>query len=637
MRPNFNLNYGLRWEVALSPKHKNGVYVRPTFPGLFGISGPGGLFNPSARAGANTVYVPVDEDARPFDPDYNNFAPSLGFAWTPQFKSGILSKLFGTNDESVIRGSYAISYVTGGFADFNGIWGNNPGLTQFAGKRAGIEFPAGSLLLRNGIGTLTAPPDPVFPLASSPGISAFDFDPNLRSPYVQSWSFGFQREINKDTVIEARYVGNHSIRLGRTMNLNEVNIFENGFLNEFIAAQKNLAIFKLANPTCDTPGGPACSFRNAGLPGQVALPIFQASFGSATSANFNNATFKQLLQQGQAGSLANQLGNTTGNIAFQNNRIAAGLSPNLFIVNPSLLGANANLATDDGSSTYNALQIELRRRFANGFMIQGNYTWSHSLSNMFGSGGTIQPRTLRNPEMDRGPSPFDIRHAFKVNYIYELPFGAGHKMNFSGPGNVIGKLIEGWQTDGIIRWQSGRAFYLTGGRATVNQFDAGVELVGISQQDLQKLVEIRKDPLAAERGTVFWLPEDFMLNSLRAFGLAPGSPEGPHLAPPTTPGKFGTFIPLYGPSFFRADLSIVKKTRITESANVEFRVEFLNAFNNTNFLIGNAFAGDVSNLDNYTVSVNSLTFGQTTHAYRDVSTTNDPGGRLLQLVLRVNF
>ena len=96
-------------------------------------------------------------------------------------------------------------------------------------------------------------------------------------------------------------------------------------------------------------------------------------------------------------------------------------------------------------------------------------------------------------------------------------------------------------------------------------------------------------------------------------------------------------MPLYGPEFFRADMSIVKKTRITETANIEFRIEFLNAFNNTNFLVGNPFAGDVSNLDNYTVTTNSLTFGQTTHAYRDVSTTNDPGGRLLQLVLRVNF
>jgi hypothetical protein len=71
--------------------------------------------------------------------------------------------------------------------------------------------------------------------------------------------------------------------------------------------------------------------------------------------------------------------------------------------------------------------------------------------------------------------------------------------------------------------------------------------------------------------------------------------------------------------------------------NIETRVEFLNAFNNTNFLIGNVGAGDIANTDQNTVTVNTSTFGQTSHAYRDVSTTNDPGGRLLQLVLRINF
>jgi hypothetical protein len=66
-------------------------------------------------------------------------------------------------------------------------------------------------------------------------------------------------------------------------------------------------------------------------------------------------------------------------------------------------------------------------------------------------------------------------------------------------------------------------------------------------------------------------------------------------------------------------------------------VEFLNAFNHTNFLIGNIGAGDIANTDANTVNVGTLTFGQTSHAYRDVSTTNDPGGRLLQMVLRINF
>ncbi len=84
--------------------------------------------------------------------------------------------------------------------------------------------------------------------------------------------------------------------------------------------------------------------------------------------------------------------------------------------------------------------------------------------------------------------------------------------------------------------------------------------------------------------------------------------------------------------FTRFDLSAVKKVRITERANFEFRAEFLNAFNDTNFIVGNP-ANDVNNIGGF----GSQTFGQVTQAYRDLSTTNDPGGRLIQFVARINF
>jgi len=76
--------------------------------------------------------------------------------------------------------------------------------------------------------------------------------------------------------------------------------------------------------------------------------------------------------------------------------------------------------------------------------------------------------------------------------------------------------------------------------------------------------------------------------------------------------------------FARYDLSLVKRVRFTEQANFELRGEFLNAFNNVNFY-GTTCAG------------NSLTCGQVTSAYTDRNTTHDPGGRLIQIVMRINF
>ena len=89
---------------------------------------------------------------------------------------------------------------------------------------------------------------------------------------------------------------------------------------------------------------------------------------------------------------------------------------------------------------------------------------------------------------------------------------------------------------------------------------------------------------------------------------------------------------LYGPHFTRFDISAVKKTRITERVNLEVRGEFLNAFNNINFVVGSA-----NNNTNTSNNFSSQNFGQVTEAYRDTSTTYDPGGRLVQLVLRLNF
>ena len=147
----------------------------------------------------------------------------------------------------------------------------------------------------------------------------------------------------------------------------------------------------------------------------------------------------------------------------------------------------------------------------------------------------------------------------------------------------------------------------------------------------------------------YFLPADIIENTIRANNLSAtsatgygtrGVPSGRYIAPANSAtctevyaGQCGgTRAMMYGPHFTRYDISIVKKTRITERVNVELRGEFLNVFNNINFVVGSA-----ANDTNTGGTLSSATFGQVTNAYQDVSTTNDPGGRLIQLVLRINF
>jgi hypothetical protein len=366
------------------------------------------------------------------------------------------------------------------------------------------------------------------------------------------------------------------------------------------------------------------------------------------------------LQQGQAGAIANSIAFNTGRM---NNLINAGLVPfvtlpsttssgtvacnplltganqnckisNYFILNPQVTGG-AFLMTQGTDTNFNALQIEIRRRLSAGLLVQGSYQFGKALSNAYVSSSSVfsQPRTLRNPGLDRNYSPWDIRHAFKLDYIYELPFGHG-KMWLNNSNGLVNKVVGNWQIGGVTRIQSGPATLLTsGGRATFNQNDAGLFLHNLTKKQLQSLVQIRKTP----SGVVYWLPQNLIDNTISAFasttGLSTLDPTAPYIGPPNIAGALGERVVLFGPMTARFDFNIVKRIPIGERFNLEGRVSFLNAFNRANFYIGDADSTI------RTASAASTSFGQTRSAYRDitVSGTNDPGGRLIEWQIRLNF
>jgi hypothetical protein len=372
------------------------------------------------------------------------------------------------------------------------------------------------------------------------------------------------------------------------------------------------------------------------LAGQVALPIFTAAFGRANSPSFRSSTYIGDLNSGQAGILARRLATTR---LFVENLVRGGYPSNFFVVNPEGTGGIWYL-TNDGDSSYHALQIDLRRRLSSGLLVQANYSFSKSLTDISEVSAVVfQPRqTLRAPGLDKGLSPFDITHVFKANWIYELPFGPGKRWGSNL--SAVNKAIGGWEFHGIARFQTGAPVVLSSGRLTFNAnlttlgLDNGVILKGITRQQLQSMLKVRKTPT----GQVFYFPEQLIGPDGRA------NPE--FLDSPTTPGQLGSIIWLHGPDFQRWDLSLVKKTFISETMNVEFRTEFLNAFNHQNFYFGRSAASGnggtrgflgAGSTNGEHASINSGTFGRIFNAYQDTSTTNDPGGRLIQFVIRFNF
>jgi hypothetical protein len=185
--------------------------------------------------------------------------------------------------------------------------------------------------------------------------------------------------------------------------------------------------------------------------------------------------------------------------------------------------------------------------------------------------------------------------------------------------------VEGWQLSGISRIQSGTPSTITGNRSTFNASTAGVVLHNITTDQLQSMMSIRKVTPATGPGLVYFLPQSIIDNSLAAFQVKGTlDPTQPYIGPPTTPGQYGDQVYLYGPWFSLWDVSLTKRTRIGEGKTIEFRATALNIFNHPNFFLG-------------TTAASSASFGQTTSAYNDINSTNNPGSRILEFQLRFSF
>ncbi|MGA8597031.1 MAG: TonB-dependent receptor [Bryobacteraceae bacterium] len=113
-----------------------------------------------------------------------------------------------------------------------------------------------------------------------------------------------------------------------------------------------------------------------------------------------------------------------------------------------------------GNSTFHALQLNARRQFQNGFLVSGNYMWSHSINDgSIGGGESDTPQNSFCRSCDKGSSDDDVRQMFNTSIVYELPFGAGRRLA-SSPG-VARSLLGGWQISSIATWQAGLPVNIT--------------------------------------------------------------------------------------------------------------------------------------------------------------------------------
>lgn len=655
LTPNFQLSFGLRWQPyeAFTIQSANvGKLEHPDQ--IWGVSGPGNIFKPGVLQGTQPRYTLYQIGEKAYSDDLDNLAPSVGFVWSPNTGDGFFKGLLGSNGTSVFRGGFSRAFIREGFSLQTTVTGNVPGGSISLSRSLAIgNLTVGTNLRDANNPNLTYPafnPTPNVPTDLTLANTAIVVDPNLKTGHVDSFSFGYQRQLDRNSVIEVSYVANRGKGIHRLNWVNEINTIENGFADEFLLAQENLyanmaagrgANYRYYGPGTGThplptftayfnPGGtdPSQPYVNSGNPG---------AYGSSLFANGTLMSYLSVLNPNVI-SMASQL---YGNAARLANSQANGLPINHFRVNPTV--SSAFMLSDDAKTWYDSMQVQFRRRLTNGLRIQANYTWAKAQSDAFSSSSTQQSNYSLRPEgliNAKNVQAFDLRHAFKLDATYDLPIGTGRWL-FTDAGRWTNFIIGGWSVMPTVRWQSGAPFSF-----------GNVALVGMTADELQKEIKVYKNSIIDGQNVVTFLPEDIIINTRRAYNIDVtsatgygttygGAPTGRYIAPAGTGNCVSRFntecgfanLILYGPDFFMVDTSVRKQFRIDEKRNFEFRATFLDVLNKPPFRIG-GFGSDV-----ISAGVGGSTFGQlgTGSAYQDVSTTNNPGGRMIDLMVRINF
>jgi hypothetical protein len=230
--------------------------------------------------------------------------------------------------------------------------------------------------------------------------------------------------------------------------------------------------------------------------------------------------------------------------------------------NPSL--ANTWTWFSAGTSSYNALQLDLNHRFSNDLSFRANYTWSKALDDGDSLNQTTAgnaPGLVANPydiRADWGPATYDARNLASISAVYALPFGMGKRYG-SGMSGLANGFVGGWSVTSIVSLQSGFPFTPQLSYNPSNNGDTRNPVRPFVNPDFTGSI-ITGNP------NQYFNPAAF-------------------LAPPANSGFYGNLgrDTLTGPGLETWDFSAVKDTPIHERASLQFRAEFFNLTNHTNF------------------------------------------------------
>jgi carboxypeptidase family protein len=539
-RKDLTLNLGFRYDID-TPRYEahdaqSNLSLTTANPGTPGQPGAY-VYGPYAILG-NTFF--------------KDFSPRVGFAYSPE-------ALFGHVRNLVVRGGYSIYYAPLTYSDF--------GLNFLTGTSASPSFTSAdnfTPLQSPDVGFPTYAKPPSFDPAVYNGQSPNYVAPQYGKPgMVQNWSLQIQKQLAQDLILSVGYVGMHSTRLRSSL------------------AQPN----NLTPKYYDLNGAaPACGAGQSYGP-SVLNDAYNSCTGSAALSDLG-VTVPPWLPGLYGGSP------TVGQV----------LRPYPQFQSIATDGGLENL----GQSTYHAGLVSLERRFRNGLNLMASYTFSKTLTDAdsnyplftsFNSG--VWAQDSFNLKNNKAVSYQDIPQIFVLSYVYELPVGPNKK--FLDKKGVVGKIVGGWQVSGVQRYQSGSPISFTCGfpvtsiprndgnicadrvpgqswlAGSAGSFNPGNAVLALKSGGSLACNGIGSAPTNLPAGIQPYFncagfADTNSATSVAARGYAFGNI-------PRTVGN------IRSAHYYNEDFSVIKNTYITENQFIQFRADFLNAFNRHTFAV----------------------------------------------------
>lgn len=508
--PNLTLNLGVRYEYNSAPSERNGIQLAVDRASEITFT-------------ANINNLAFQRGGKLYAADSTNFAPRIGFAWRP-----------GTSTRTTVRGGFGIFYdrlvnTAVAFVD-----DNTPGSSQIASiypNMNGTDFR-----LSDGIPQPAQPGDVSLSLPATRSTSAAIFKADLRTPYVKQFSLIAQRELFRNFIVQAAYLGVRGQKLFSNLNLNQTKIS-----GDFLAAFKELQ-----------------GFRSSGDPVSQSNTLVRM-FGSVNAAI--TAVGGSNLDRGLAGLAAAAVDKN-----YFSKYAAAGISD--FYIRNYTQFDKLYVGTNDGRSSYDSFQGGIRL-YTSAIKASVNYTWSKSLDNVsVDENSYVIPVDSLHPDSNKAPSDLDRTRVFNSWLVFSLPIGYG-RLIASDASGWMGHLVSDWNIGLLTVWESGARFSVSSGLET---FAAGVSSLANYSGDRSIGAIVRED------GKTFW----FSADAANGFRFPDAGESG-------TSGR-NSFV---GPGYFNVDVLLTKDFRLrSDTRRLKLRIEAYNVFNNANFGIPNTNLND---------------------------------------------